>query len=104
MWTENIPTTARPDEVKFTSRLCDDLARRDFTVNAFAYSEKTGLVDLFGGISDLEKGIIRCVGEADRRFEEDALRILRGLRFAARLGFSIEQNTAKKHDKKARAA
>ena len=56
----------RPDEVKFTSRLCDDLARRDFTVNAFAYSEKTGLVDLFGGISDLEKGIIRCVGEADR--------------------------------------
>ena len=90
----------RPDEVKFTSRLCDDLARRDFTVNAFAYSEKTGLVDLFGGISDLEKGIIRCVGEADRRFEEDALRILRGLRFAARLGFSIEQNTAKSMIKK----
>lgn len=90
----------RPDEVKFTSSLCDDLARRDFTVNAFAYSEKTGLVDLFGGISDLEKGIIRCVGEADRRFEEDALRILRGLRFAARLGFSIEQNTAKSMIKK----
>ena len=84
----------RPDRVEFTSDLRDDLARRDFTVNAFAYSPQSGLVDEFRGIYDLENRIIRCVGEPDRRFEEDALRILRGLRFAARLGFSIERETA----------
>ena len=84
----------RPDSVEFTSDLRDDLARRDFTVNAFAYSPQSGLVDEFRGIYYLENRIIRCVGEPDRRFEEDALRILRGLRFAARLGFSIERETA----------
>ncbi|MBR5485112.1 MAG: HD domain-containing protein [Oscillospiraceae bacterium] len=84
----------RPDNVTFTANITEDLARRDFTVNAMAYNEASGLVDPFGGRSDLEKGIIRCVGNPEQRFKEDALRILRGLRFAARFGFSIEQNTA----------
>ncbi len=83
-----------PDSVAFVSRLEDDLARRDFTVNAMAYSQKTGLVDLFGGMDDMNKKIIRTVGDADTRFNEDALRILRALRFASVLRFEIEEKTA----------
>ena len=85
----------RPETVTFSRRLADDLSRRDFTVNAMAYSEKTGLVDLFGGKEDIENGVIRCVGDPDRRFDEDALRILRALRFSSKLGFVIEENTKK---------
>ena len=73
----------RPDAVEFTGDLCEDLARRDFTVNAMAWSPEEGLVDAFGGREDLRAGIIRCVGDPYTRFGEDALRILRGLRFAA---------------------
>ena len=84
----------RPDSVTFASTVEEDLSRRDFTVNAMAYSPATGLVDPFGGQSDLQAGILRAVGDPQKRFDEDALRILRGLRFAARLGFSIEADTA----------
>lgn len=83
-----------PEEVLFTETLSEDLARRDFTVNAMCYSPDAGLTDLYGGQNDLENKIIRAVGEAERRFTEDALRILRGLRFSATLGFSIEEKTA----------
>ena len=83
-----------PTKVEFSRRLEDDLSRRDFTVNAMAYHPKRGLVDRFGGQEDLRSKMIRCVGAADRRFTEDALRILRCLRFASRLGFSIETATA----------
>lgn len=83
----------RPEQVTFTKNIEDDLARRDFTINAMAYNEKRGIVDCFGGRADLEKKIIRCVGDADTRFTEDALRILRALRFASVLGFGIEQKT-----------
>lgn len=82
-----------PTEVTFTRSLKEDLLRRDFTINAMAYNEKDGLVDIFGGMEDLEKKIIRCVGDASARFSEDALRILRGVRFAAQLGFDIEECT-----------
>lgn len=81
-----------PKEVIFTSKLFEDLRRRDFTINAMAADEE-GLVDLFGGQKDLQDKIIRCVGEAEERFQEDALRILRAVRFSAQLGFSIEENT-----------
>ena len=84
----------RPETVSFSRSLRDDLSRRDFTVNAIAWSEKSGIVDLFGGTCDIEKKIIRCVGDPDRRFDEDALRILRALRFSATLGFEIEENTS----------
>lgn len=83
----------RPDEVSFTSELSEDLLRRDFTINAMAYNENDGLVDLYGGLEDLENHIIRCVGVADERFDEDALRIMRAVRFAAQLGFEIENET-----------
>lgn len=82
-----------PKEVKFTPNLKEDLKRRDFTVNAMAYSEKEGLVDLFDGTGDLMRGLIRCVGDAKERFTEDALRMMRAVRFGAQLGFSIEKNT-----------
>ena len=82
-----------PKEVTYTSELSEDLRRRDFTINAMAYSEKTGLVDLFGGTDDLKSGIIRAVGDAKERFSEDALRILRALRFSAKFGFEIEEDT-----------
>jgi len=81
-----------PDTVFFTDKVADDLQRRDFTINAMAYG-KNGIVDLFGGISDIESRIIRCVGEPDERFGEDGLRILRALRFSSVLGFKIEKNT-----------
>ena len=84
-----------PKEVLFTPCLTEDLKRRDFTINAMAYNDRDGLVDVFGGVSDLEHGIIRCVGEAMERFSEDALRILRAVRFSAQLGFAIEANTRK---------
>lgn len=85
----------RPNSVEFTRSINEDLARRDFTVNALAYNENSGLIDLFSGEKDLDSKIIKCVGEADVRFSEDALRILRALRFASTLGFEIEENTAK---------
>ncbi len=83
-----------PDSVDFTDRVEDDLARRDFTVNAIAYSPENGFADPFRGMEDIEKKIIRCVGDADRRFGEDALRILRALRFSSVLGFEIDSETA----------
>ena len=83
-----------PDSVSFTASLREDLARRDFTVNAMSYSPKDGLTDPFGGLADLSAGIIRAVGDPDRRFTEDALRILRALRFSSTLGFAIEDSTA----------
>lgn len=83
----------RPDKVEFVKTLTEDLKRRDFTVNAMAYNSKIGLVDLFGGQNDLKDKIIRCVGDSDKRFNEDALRIIRGLRFAAVCGFDIEEET-----------
>lgn len=82
-----------PDSVTFTPSLTEDLKRRDFTVNAMAYNGNTGLVDEFGGMEDLDRGIIRCVGEPMDRFSEDALRILRAIRFSAQLGFAIEGRT-----------
>lgn len=84
-----------PETVSFSRKLEDDLCRRDFTVNAMAYSDQRGLIDLYGGRDDLEKGIIRAVGEPERRFTEDALRILRALRFASQKCFSIEPETEK---------
>lgn len=82
-----------PREVLFTASLLEDLKRRDFTINAMAYNKKAGLVDAFDGAGDLKRGIIRCVGAAEERFSEDALRMLRAVRFAAQLGFSIEEET-----------
>lgn len=82
-----------PESVAFTNLLSEDLRRRDFTINAMAYNQIEGLVDLFGGMQDLQDGVIRCVGEATERFSEDALRMLRAVRFAAQLGFSIEKAT-----------
>ncbi|MBO5158975.1 MAG: CCA tRNA nucleotidyltransferase [Lachnospiraceae bacterium] len=82
-----------PKEVSFTSNLVEDLKRRDFTINAMAYNDRVGIVDEFDGIEDLEKGIIRCVGEAKDRFGEDALRMLRAVRFSAQLGFKIDETT-----------
>lgn len=84
----------RPDSVTFTDSLTDDLARRDFTVNAMAYHPARGLIDPFCGTSDLEAGIIRCVGNPADRFDEDGLRILRAMRFASVLDFSIAPETA----------
>lgn len=82
-----------PKEVSFTSNLVEDLKRRDFTINAMAYNDRAGIVDEFDGIGDLEKGIIRCVGNAKDRFGEDALRMLRAVRFSAQLGFAIDEET-----------
>lgn len=84
----------RPDSVIFTNDLIEDLRRRDFTINAIAFNEIDGLSDPFNGIADIETGIIRCVGSPKERFEEDALRILRAIRFASRYGFEIEPLTA----------
>lgn len=89
-----------PDEVAFVDSIEDDLARRDFTINAMAYNPKKGLVDPFGGQNDLNARLIRAVGDPDRRFQEDALRMLRAWRFAAQLGFQIEENTLAALEKK----
>lgn len=85
----------RPDNVLFTDKLYDDLSRRDFTVNALAYHPQEGLIDYFSGIDDIKNQVIKCVGEATARFDEDALRVLRALRFASVLDFEIEENTQK---------
>lgn len=82
-----------PKEVTYTASLEEDLKRRDFTMNAMAYNEQTGLVDIFGGMRDIEKKIIRCVGDAKERFTEDALRMLRAVRFSAQLGYQVEEQT-----------
>lgn len=82
-----------PESVTFTDRIEDDLSRRDFTMNAVAYSPKRGFADPFGGREDIVKKRIVCVGNAEKRFEEDALRIMRALRFSSRLGFEIENET-----------
>ena len=82
-----------PKEVSFTGSLEEDLKRRDFTINALAYNETAGLIDIFEGQRDLKDGIIRCVGNAEERFTEDALRMLRAIRFSAQLGYRIEENT-----------
>ena len=83
-----------PDKVSFVKDVKDDLSRRDFTVNAMAYNYEEGLIDPFGGMEDIEKRIIRCVGKAEKRFSEDALRIMRAVRFSSVLDFSIEKETA----------
>ncbi len=82
-----------PDSVQFTPSLEEDLKRRDFTINAFAYEPEGGIVDLFGGLNDLRDHVVRAVGDPCRRFSEDALRIMRAVRFAAQLSFEIEKNT-----------
>lgn len=82
-----------PNAVEFSVSLLDDLKRRDFTINAMAYNPKTGIVDEFGGMEDLNSGIIRCVGDPIDRFSEDALRMMRAIRFSAQLGFTIEERT-----------
>ncbi len=83
----------RPDSVEFTSKLIDDLARRDFTINAIAYNHRIGIRDYFNGVKDIERKVIRCVGDPDKRFKEDSLRIMRALRFIAQLNYKIEEKT-----------
>ncbi len=83
----------RPDSVSFVRNIEEDLARRDFTINAMAYRESDGIIDLYGGQEDLKNKLIRCVGDPHKRFSEDALRIMRGMRFASTLGFGIEEET-----------
>ncbi len=85
----------KPASVSFTASIEEDLSRRDLTINAIAYNPLTGTVDPFGGIADIEAGIIRTVGDPDKRFREDALRMLRAVRFSAQLGFPIEESTLK---------
>lgn len=85
----------RPERVTFTRNIRDDVSRRDFTMNGIAYNPKQGYFDEFGGADDIKAGVIRCIGKPEKRFREDALRILRGLRFSASLGFEIEENTAR---------
>ena len=82
-----------PTEVTFTANLKEDLRRRDFTINAMAYNDRSGLVDLYGGLADMENRVIRCVGDAGERFDEDALRMLRAVRFSAQLGYRIDEAT-----------
>lgn len=84
-----------PESVEFVTNIREDLSRRDFTINAFAYNDREGLIDYFNGLHDLNNKIIRAVGDADKRFKEDALRMLRAIRFSTQLGFSIEDNTYK---------
>lgn len=83
----------KPENVEFVSDIKFDLSRRDFTINSFAYNDNDGLIDYFNGLSDLKNKIIRCVGDPDKRFTEDALRMLRAIRFSAQLNFKIEHNT-----------
>lgn len=82
-----------PREVIFTPSLIEDLKRRDFTINAMAYNEQGGLIDVFGGLQDIREGVIRCVGDPRERFSEDALRMMRAIRFCAQLGYRIEKRT-----------
>lgn len=90
-----------PKQVAFTANLIEDLKRRDFTINAMAYNPKTGIVDEFDGLTDLKNKVIRSVGDAGQRFDEDALRILRAVRFSAQLGFEIEPETCRAMSEKA---
>ncbi len=83
-----------PKEVTFTRNLTEDLKRRDFTINAMAYNEKDGLVDIFGGLEDIRRRTVRCVGNPLERFSEDALRMMRAVRFSAQLGYRIEEETS----------
>ncbi|MDU5110543.1 MAG: CCA tRNA nucleotidyltransferase [Clostridium sp.] len=83
----------RPSSVDFVTDIKEDLSRRDFTINALAYNEKIGIIDYFNGTDDIKSKIIRCVGDADKRFKEDALRMLRAVRFSCQLNFDIEENT-----------
>ena len=89
-----------PDTVKFVSKIAEDLSRRDFTINAMAYHPKTGIIDPFSGQEDIKKRMIRCVGNPDKRFEEDALRMLRAHRFCAKLMFTMEKETKRALDEK----
>lgn len=89
-----------PKNVIFTRNIFEDLSRRDFTINAIAYNHKNGIVDFFGGVEDLKSGVIKAVGDAEKRFSEDALRILRCVRFASVLGFEIEEKTEKAIEEK----
>ncbi len=82
-----------PKEVIFTPSLIEDLKRRDFTINAMAYNEEGGLIDVFGGLQDMKEGVVRCVGNPRERFGEDALRMMRAIRFSAQLGYRIEEKT-----------
>ena len=91
----------RPDRVEFTTDIIKDLSRRDFTINAMAYNPQTGLVDPFGGAEDIKGKVIRCVGNADDRFDEDALRVMRALRFASVYGFVISEDTSSAIHRKA---
>ena len=84
-----------PKEVQFVTDIKEDLSRRDFTINSMAYNVEKGLIDFFGGVSDLKNKIIRTVGEPEKRFEEDALRMLRAVRFAVQLDFKIDENVFK---------
>ena len=90
----NYSDSRRPDSVTFTRSLKEDLKRRDFTINAMAYNDEVGLVDPFNGIEDIEHYKIRCVGRAEDRFSEDALRILRAIRFASQLGFVVDSDVS----------
>ena len=90
---ENYIDNRRPEKVEFVKDLKEDLSRRDFTINAFAYNDKEGLIDYFNGMDDLKNKVIRAVGDPNKRFNEDALRMLRAIRFSAQLGFSIESKT-----------
>ena len=87
------PDGRHPSEVSFSRNLEDDLARRDFTMNAIAYSPRRGIIDIYGGEADIKARVIRCVGEPEKRFSEDALRVMRALRFSSVLGFDIEEDT-----------
>ena len=90
---KNYSDNRHPDQVEFSTSLKDDCARRDFTMNAVCYNHQSGIMDFYGGVKDISNGIIRCVGDANLRFKEDALRILRAVRFASVLGFEIEEKT-----------
>lgn len=90
----NYSDNRRPENVTFTTKLAEDLKRRDFTVNAMAYNPKSGIIDIFGGRADLDNKVLRAIGDPDERFKEDGLRILRALRFASCYGLKIEQGTS----------
>ena len=91
---ENYVDNRHPEKVRFTDSLREDMARRDFTINALGYNPKTGIIDYFDGQQDIKERVIRCVGEPTKRFREDALRIMRALRFSSITGFDIEEKTA----------
>ena len=97
---KGVYNSRHPKEIKFIDNIDEDLARRDFTMNALAYSEKTGVIDLYGGKTDIKNGIIRFVGDPNLRIEEDALRIMRAFRFISKLGFTLDKKTAEAIHKK----